>query len=87
MDIMKWCMDHGEEKRVYTWYSEEHYRITFASGDTYEYKRMERVYGEYQVTIWINGKMEQNAIYKNTWLESGNYGSKLIEMLPMTNAA
>lgn len=87
MDILNWCIDHGEEKRNYIWYGEEHYKINFESGDAYEYKRKELSHGEYQVTIWINGKMEKNAIYKDTWLDNGNYGTKLIENLPMTSAA
>ena len=64
--IMQWCMEHGDEKRAYTWISDEHYKITFASGSTYEYQRKQISNREYQVTIWINGEKAQDAIWEDT---------------------
>ena len=80
--ILTWCMDHGQMKRQYTWYGEEHYKITFENGATYEYKRSEGKNRQYNVTIWINGKIESIAIWHDTWLENGNYGAKkLVDLL------
>lgn len=85
--ILTWCMDHGQMKRQYTWYGEEHYKITFENGATYEYSRKQISSRKYQVTIWISGEMVQNAIWEDTWLDNGNYGAKKLEDLPIEKAA
>lgn len=85
--IFDWCMAHSKLKRVYSWFSDQHYKITFENGETYEWKRQEVKSCEYIVTTWINGKMVQKALFRDCWLKNGNYGAEKLEELPLENAA
>lgn len=85
--ILEWCMNRGELKRVYSWFSDCHYKITFENGDSYEWQRLDVSSHEYIVKTWINGGMVQNARYRDGWLKNGSYGAEKLEDLPLENAA
>lgn len=85
--IFDWCMSHGELKRVYTWFSDCHYRITFENGESYEWRREEEKSNVYTVTTWINGAAALRVRYRDGWLKNGNYGAEKLEELPLETAA
>lgn len=85
--IFDWCMNRGGLKRVYTWFSDNHYKITFSSGESYEYRKQEKGSSLFAVTIWIDGEMVQNALFREGWLNNGNYGAEKLIDLPIETAA
>ena len=85
--IMKWLEERQQEKRVYTWLSDSHYKITFSGGGVYEWKSAECGYDREHVQAWIDGEMVQNAVYRQGWLQNGVWGLEKLEELPLDNAA
>ena len=85
--ILSWCLARENMGRKYDFFSDLHYKITFENGEQYEYKRENMKNNQYNVKIWINGEMVQNALYRDGWLKNGNYGAEKLEELPIEKAA
>ena len=85
--LLEWCRGRENLKRDYTWYNDQHYKITFENGETYEWQRQNMEHWDYIVTVWLNGAMVSRDLVTDTWLENGSYGCKLVKHLPIEVAA
>ena len=85
--IMKWLEEREHETRVYTWFSNSHYKCAFSGGGVYEWKSTKCGYDREHVQTWIDGEMVQNAVYREGWLANGAWGYEKLEDLPLENAA
>ena len=83
--IAQWLNAHSDEKRQYTYFTGDHYRITFANGDTYEHERKDINANDFIATISINGAVASKQIMREGWLPSGAWG--VYEMKDITIAA
>ena len=86
-EIKTWVYNHINMKSNIVFNSESQYKLKFENGDTYEWKSERKEYSKKIITVWINGKMAQKSLYVEKWLDNGNYGSELIEELPIDNSA
>ena len=83
--ITQWLNAHSNEKRQYTYFTGDHYKLTFASGDTYEYERQGINANDFTATISINGAIASKRIMREGWLPSGAWG--VYELRNLTVAA